>query len=226
MFVYSYLKESYLKKGDHPSSWIPFRGHVICADGFHFSIQGGAEHFYCTPRARINEYTSVEVGGLPEDFDNPFEFHITDSNASDTPVIPFVDILHLEKFVDSHGGVASNFKHPFNNTRWDFDMNDTLEKLNFVAGWLRDYIPELIGDSEFELFTIGDDISGLLPGIQNYTTKILAMNEINLPKISINIQYKEEYISTVIPLSKYCDEKALEGSILILKSFQSAIDSS
>jgi len=55
---------------------------------------------------------------------------------------------------------------------------------------------------------------------------ILSMNEINLPKISINIKYEEEFISTVILLSKYCDEKALEGSIRILKSFQSAIDSS
>lgn len=81
------------------------RPSVICNDGFTVSIQGGDDFHYCTPRKRVNEYETVELG-YPSESDPLIMEYAEDPSIPTHTVYGFVPLDVAEKLIAKHGGIS------------------------------------------------------------------------------------------------------------------------
>ena len=100
--IRDFLKKTYrLKNGEQVS-----RPHIYCKDGFHFSIQAGAQ-WYCQPRKDLEsgEYDAAEIGGLPEREELLLPYAEEPKKPTYT-VYAFVPVSVVEEVIVKHGGAV------------------------------------------------------------------------------------------------------------------------
>lgn len=97
MTVKEYLVSTYDKNNPHL-----VRSPVLCADGFHISIQGGTALHYCYPRTHCNTYKFVECA------DSSIEEPCL-QDFFDGSVYAFVPIHIVEELVERHGGIIGTY---------------------------------------------------------------------------------------------------------------------
>ena len=80
------------------------RPHILCKDGFTFSVQAGKQ-FYSVPREDRADgvYTHVEVGGLSESEDLLTKY-AEDARHPKKTVYDFVPVPVVESLIEKHGG--------------------------------------------------------------------------------------------------------------------------
>ena len=81
------------------------RPHIICKDGFEFSVQAG-QFFYSTPRAdgADIEYTECEVGMPSAEEDLRIPYMEADDDGPTAAIYPYTPVEVIEKVIEKHGG--------------------------------------------------------------------------------------------------------------------------
>ena len=76
---------------------------IYCKDGFKMSVQGG-DGMYCSPRAEVDKYDSMEVGFPSERVELLMEY-AEDSDKPTETVYGWVPVGIIQKVINLHGGI-------------------------------------------------------------------------------------------------------------------------
>jgi hypothetical protein len=80
--------------------------HIVCKDGFTFSVQASSSH-YCTPRSDdAHAYTNFEVG-FPSILEESLAPYAETPGTTET-VFGWVPLRVIVYLIDKHGGVLVN----------------------------------------------------------------------------------------------------------------------
>ena len=83
--------------------------HIICADGFHMSVQVG-QYNYCEPRIDgADSYRSMEVG-YPSHTEPLLIKYAEDMDRPTETVYDYVPVDVIDVVIAEHGGMAGWFK--------------------------------------------------------------------------------------------------------------------
>jgi hypothetical protein len=97
-----------------PSAWLMSRKdavgiprvvteHVVCADGFEFSLQGSSYH-PCTPRQDKGPWTTLEIG-FPSGADDLIMPWAEEPHNPTSTVYSYVPVGIIAELVEKHGGL-------------------------------------------------------------------------------------------------------------------------
>ena len=92
--------------------------HIICADGFHMSVQVG-QYNYCEPRIdSADSYRSMEVG-YPSHTEPLLIKYAEDMDRPTETVYDYVPVDVIDVVIAEHGGMAGWFKRILINAWMD-----------------------------------------------------------------------------------------------------------
>lgn len=98
--VKDFLRETYICRFD----CVRPRPHIICRDGFRFSVQA-SNGVYCTPRKNLpdGEYSACEVG-MPSDVEDLLMPYAEDRTNPKKTIYGFVPVDIIDQIIQKHGG--------------------------------------------------------------------------------------------------------------------------
>ncbi len=107
MKITEFLRKTYVQKQSMGETYIPNRSHIVCSDGYSFSVQASRGH-YCLPRLDIADgmYSAVEIGNININAHPSLAEYADDEVHDGGTVYGAVPVELVNIIIATHGGMA------------------------------------------------------------------------------------------------------------------------